>query len=319
MRTDIRQCSVLAGCAGERLDRVLADMFPEYSRSRLQGWVRDGQLTVNGQQCKPRHALVGGEQIELRVELKSAPTVEAEPLPLDIVYADEALIVLNKPAGLVVHPGAGNRDGTLQNALLHYAPELVDLPRAGLIHRLDKDTTGLLVVARSLPAHTRLVAAMQAREIRREYEAVVCGVMTAGGQVDAALGRHPRDRKRMAVLARGGRTAVTHYRVIRRYRTHTHLRLKLETGRTHQIRVHLQHIRHPIVGDPVYGRRPLLPPQPHADLQTALQGFQRQALHACRLGLAHPLTGKNLQWEAPLPEDMQALLQALQHDAEQAG
>jgi 23S rRNA pseudouridine1911/1915/1917 synthase len=241
-----------------------------------------------------------------------------EALPLAIVYEDAAILVVNKPAGLVVHPGAGNRAGTLQNALLHHAPELVQLPRAGLVHRLDKQTSGLLVVARTLEAHTRLVAALQAREFAREYAAVVSGVMTGGGTVDAPLGRHATDRLRMSVRE-GGREAVTHYRVLKRFRAHTHISVQLETGRTHQIRVHMAHIRYPLVGDPVYGRRVALPPAASPLLKQTLQDFHRQALHARRLGLKHPLSGESMHWEAPLPQDMQDLLAALADDVKHAG
>ena len=231
-----------------------------------------------------------------------------------MVHEDEALLVIDKPPGLVVHPGAGNPDATLQNALLHHCPALVNVPRAGIVHRLDKDTSGLLVIAKTLPAHTALVAALASRDVRREYEAVASGVMTAGGTVAAAIGRHPVDRKRMAVRERGGREAVTHYRVIRRFRAHTHVAVRLETGRTHQIRVHLAHVRHAIVGDPVYGRRPALPKQPTPYLVETLHAFRRQALHARRLGFVHPFEEREMLFEAPLPADMQALLAALEED-----
>lgn len=318
MQTEIREFTVTPDNAGQRLDRVLADLLPEFSRSRLQAWIKAGHVQVNGQTRRPRDLLNGDELIQVQVQQEIVVDVQAEAMPLDIVYEDTALIVINKPAGLVVHPGAGNRAGTLQNALLHHAPELEQVPRAGIVHRLDKDTTGLMVVARTLAAHTALVAAMQAREIRREYEAVVYGVLTAGGHVDASMGRHPRDRKRMAVLQNGGRTALTHYRVQERFRAHTYLRLKLETGRTHQIRVHMQHIRHSIVGDSVYGGRLRLPAGASDELRDTLQAFRRQALHAQRLGLAHPLTGEAMQWQAALPVDMQQLLQVLRQDAEVA-
>ncbi len=316
MHVETRQFSVLEVCAGQRLDRVLAELMPEYSRSRLQTWVRDGQVLVNGRACRPRDALSGRAAVSVEIQAEAVVHVTAEPMSLTVVYEDADLIVIDKPAGLVVHPGAGNAGGTLQNALLHHAPELEQVPRAGLVHRLDKDTTGLMVVARNLIAHTALTLAMQRREIQREYEAVVCGLMTAGGHVDAPLGRHPRDRKRMAVLQSGGRASVTHYRLLAKFRAHCHLRLKLETGRTHQIRVHMQHIRHPIVGDPVYGRRPLLPPEPSMALRDCLQGFNRQALHARRLALVHPTSGEAMEWNASLPADMQCLIAALREDLE---
>ena len=251
----------------------------------------------------------------LRLAPVQAPLSELKPqaLPLEIVHADASLIVINKPAGLVVHPGAGNPAGTLQNALLHYDPALIKVPRCGLVHRLDKDTSGLLAVARTLAAHTTLVTALAARQFEREYEAIVVGVLTGGGTVDAPIARHGVDRKRMSVRE-GGRAAVTHYRVIKRFRTHTHISVRLETGRTHQIRVHFAHIHHPLVGDPVYGRRLVIPVDATLSLVEALRSFKRQALHARRLGLAHPVSGEFLRWEAPLPHDMQHLLQALDHD-----
>lgn len=316
MESEIRELLIPDDYAGQRLDRVVAELWPEYSRSRLQSWLKDGHLLVDGQSRRPRDVVTGGEQLSLQVPATPVLDVQPEALPLDIVHEDADLLVINKPAGLVVHPGAGNAGGTLQNALLHHAPTLAQVPRAGLVHRLDKDTTGLLVVAKTLVAHTALVEAMQSRQIHREYESIVCGVLTAGGHVQAALGRHPRDRKRMAVLQNGGRAALTHYRVLARFRAHSHLRLKLETGRTHQIRVHMQHIRHPIVGDPVYGRRLLLPPDPLPALKTALSDFQRQALHAAQLGLKHPTTGEELSWQVPVPADMQTVLEALRADAQ---
>jgi 23S rRNA pseudouridine1911/1915/1917 synthase len=240
-----------------------------------------------------------------------------QAIDLDIVHEDDWLIIINKPAGLVVHPGAGIRDRTLQNALLHHDPSLAELPRGGILHRLDKDTTGLLVVARTLAAHTALTRQLQAREIEREYEAICVGVMTAGGTIDRAIGRHRTDRVRMAVRA-DGRAAVTHYRVLERFRGHTHVRINLETGRTHQIRVHFAHIRHPLVGDPTYGRRLLLPRGATPKLAAALRAFPRQALHASRLRLIHPRDGREAEWRAPLPADMNALLRALREDARAA-
>lgn len=304
--------------AGRRLDQVLAELFPDYSRSRLQEWVKEGRVKVDGNLWRPRDKVMGGEAVEL--DAQPSPEAESqwrpEELPLNVVYADEHVIVINKPAGLVVHPGSGNLQGTMANALLAYAPELRHLPRAGVVHRLDKETSGLLVVARTLPARTRLVAQLQAREFLREYEAVAIGVMTAGGTVDAPIGRHPVDRKRMAVVP-SGKPAVTHYRVVERFRTHTHVRVKLETGRTHQIRVHMAHIRYPLVGDPVYGGRLKLPPSASPELADTLRGFKRQALHAARLGFAHPATGEHVEWQAPLPEDMARLLELLREDAQQ--
>lgn len=299
--------------AGLRLDKALAQLMPQYSRSRLQSWIEAGAVRVNGVVSGVRDRLKGGESIDVTVQATIETEAEAEDIPLNIVFEDKHILVLDKPAGLVVHPGAGNASGTVLNALLHHAPELAEVPRAGLVHRLDKDTSGLLVVARNLQAHTALIEAMQERAIEREYEAITCGVMTAGGTVDAPMGRDPHDRKKMAVRE-GEREAVTHYRVLERFRKHTHVRLKLETGRTHQIRVHMQHIRYPIVGDPVYSGRLAMPPQADETLQSALRGLRRQALHARRLALAHPKTGKALEWQSPLPPDMQSLLSALRAD-----
>ncbi|SCZ50309.1 23S rRNA pseudouridine1911/1915/1917 synthase [Thiohalomonas denitrificans] len=302
--------------AGRRLDQVLAELFPEYSRSRLQQWVKEGRVRVDGKPMRPKDKLQGIEQIDLEPVVVPEQRWEAEAIPLDIRYEDEQLIVLNKPAGLVVHPAVGNRAGTLLNALLHHAPELASVPRAGIVHRLDKETSGLLVVARTLQAQTALVAQLQARSMTREYRAVVAGVMTGGGTVDAPIGRHAVDRKRMAVTP-NGKPAVTHYRVVERFRGHTDIRVRLETGRTHQIRVHMAHIRYPLVGDPVYGGRLKLPKGCSEDLRQVLRGFHRQALHAGRLGLEHPGSGLPMEWEAELPDDMCRLLEVLRNDAEQ--
>ena len=308
-------CQIPARCAGMRLDQALAELLPAYSRSRLQQWLKTGQLRVNGCVWRPRDAVAGGETVSGDLVLEAETTAAAQDIPLDIRHEDADLLIVNKPAGLVAHPAAGNRDGTLVNALLHHAPELEALPRAGLVHRLDKDTTGLLVVARSLRAHTALVEQLQARRIEREYVAVVNGVLVAGGTVDAPVGRHPVDRQRMAVTA-GGKPAVTHYRVMRRFRVHTLLRVKLETGRTHQIRVHMAHIRFPLLGDPVYGGRLRLPPNAAPSCIAVLQNFHRQALHAERLALTHPATGEWLEWRAELPADLAELLAALSADAD---
>ena len=304
--------------AGMRLDQVLASIFPEYSRARLQHWIRHGQIVVNDRQLRPRDKIKGGESVEVVVTADELTTWLAEPIPLDIVYEDEAIFIINKPAGLVAHPGAGNHAGTLLNALLSYAPELKTVPRAGIVHRLDKDTSGLIVVARTLIAHKSLVEQLQARTLKREYEAVVYGVMTAGGEVDAPIGRHPVHRTRMAVVDRG-KSAVTHYRVIERFRAHSYIRVKLETGRTHQIRVHMAHIHHPLIGDPLYGGRFRLPKGASTALIEILQGFKRQALHAVQIGLQHPLTGEWQQWEISLPPDMSQLLTVLRADTREAG
>lgn len=301
--------------AGQRLDQALAQLIPQYSRSRIKSWIDDGCLLFAGRKPRPRDIVSGGEAWILDAAAENEVAMAPEPIPLDIVFEDHALLVINKPPGLVVHPGAGNPAATLQNALLHHCASLVHVPRAGIVHRLDKDTSGLLVIAKTLQAHTSLVAALAERTVKREYEAICAGVMTAGGTINAPLGRHPVDRKRMAVRASGGREATTHYRVIARFRAHTHVAVKLETGRTHQIRVHLAHVRHPVVGDPVYGRRVALPKHPSQELVELLQGFRRQALHARRLGLVHPVTGESMEFEASLPPDMQKLLSALSCDA----
>ena len=312
-----RESEIPSELGGQRFDQALAQLFPEYSRSRLSQWIKDGHALLDSAPVRPRDPVMAGQRVSLTVVEEPLSEVVPEDLPLDIVYEDAALIVVNKPAGLVVHPGAGNRAGTLQNALLHHAPELAHVPRCGIVHRLDKDTSGLLVVARTLESHTRLVSALQAREFEREYIAVVNGVMTGGGTVDAPLGRHATDRLRMSVRE-GGREAVTHYRVLKRFRAHTQVAVQLETGRTHQIRVHFAHIRYPLVGDPVYGRRLMMPPGATPRLIETLKSFHRQALHAARLGLAHPLSGGHMRWEASLPKDMQDLLDALVEDAKLA-
>lgn len=299
--------------AGMRLDQALAELFSSYSRARLQQWVRNGLVTVDDRQLRAKDKVLGGERVDVMATLEDEVSSQPQRIPLEILYEDETLLVINKPAGLVVHPAAGNPDGTMLNALLHHAPELVSVPRAGIVHRLDKETSGLLVVARTLKAQTHLVQQLQERAFEREYEAVAVGVMLSGGSVDAPIGRHPVDRKRMAVTQRG-RPAVTHYRVAERFRAHTHVRVHLETGRTHQIRVHMAHIRYPLFGDPVYGGRLRIPPQSSEQFTEALRNFRRQALHAVRLGLTHPESGEVMQWQAPLPADMEYLLHVLRAD-----
>lgn len=307
---------VLPEHIGRRLDQVLAELFADYSRSRLTQWLKQGQVLVDGKQRKPRDKVSGGEQISLRVVLEADERYEPEPITLDIIYEDEAVMVINKPAGLVVHPAAGNWSGTLLNALLYHDEKLAAIPRAGIVHRLDKLTSGLLVVARTLEAQTSLVEQLQARTLTREYDAVVNGVLTGGGTVDEPIGRHASDRKRMAVT-QGGKPAVTHYRVAERFRAHTHIKVKLETGRTHQIRVHMAHLRYPLVGDPVYGGRLRLPPASSETLQHTLRRFPRQALHASRLGLQHPVSGEYMEWQASLPQDMLQLIDVLRIDQEE--
>lgn len=296
--------------AGQRLDQCLAEMFPDYSRSKLQTWIKAGRVRVDGVSLKSRDKLDGGEEIELDAEAEVVLENDAEDIPLDIVYEDNAILIINKPAGLVVHPAVGNWQGTLVNALLNHDPSLNTLPRAGIVHRLDKETSGLLMVAKTLQAHHSLVEQLQERTITREYLALVKGWMIAGGCVDEPIGRHPVDRKRNAVR-RDGKEAVTHYRLEQRFKQHTLIRVKLETGRTHQIRVHMTHINYPLVGDQVYGGRFQMPANCNPVLAEAIRNFKRQALHATKLGLEHPETGEYLEWEQELPDDMQFLLKAL--------
>ena len=301
--------------AGERFDQVAAQLFSDYSRARLQSWIKSGELTINGETQKAKVKVMGGEWLEVSATLEGSDRWEAQDIALDVVYEDDEILVINKPAGLVVHPAAGHADGTLLNALLYHAPQLETVPRAGIVHRLDKDTTGLMVVAKTLLAHADLVDQLQTREMGREYEAVVQGVMTGGGRVDEPIGRHPVHRKKMGVVP-SGKEAATNYSVAERFRCHTHVRLKLETGRTHQIRVHMTHINYPLIGDQLYGGRPRLPPAPTEELIAFLQSFKRQALHARRLQLVHPLTGEDMEWEVELPEDMQQLLALLREDSD---
>ncbi|WP_444906457.1 23S rRNA pseudouridine(1911/1915/1917) synthase RluD [Microbulbifer sp. SSSA008] len=303
-----------ANMAGRRLDQAAAELIPDFSRARLQSWIKGGQLTLNGAPAKAKEKLFGGELIQLRAELEPQGSWAAQDLDLNIMYEDDCLMVVNKPAGLVVHPAAGNPDGTLLNGLLHHNPAQELIPRAGIVHRLDKDTSGLMVVAKTLAAQTHLVDQLKQRTVSRQYDALVQGYITTAGRVDAPIGRHRQNRLKMAVLDFGGKEAITHYRVQERYSAYTLLRCKLETGRTHQIRVHMAHIRHPLVGDPLYGGRPKLPPEASADLVEALQSFPRQALHAAELALVHPTSGQDMHWCAPMPADMQALLDQLRAD-----
>jgi|TARA_R110002096_G_scaffold194791_8_gene377193 23S rRNA pseudouridine1911/1915/1917 synthase len=300
--------------AGLRLDQALAELCPEFSRSRLKSWVNSGDVLVDQRVLRPRDKIRGGESISINPIADTSLEVKAEPIELNIVYEDESMIVVNKPAGLVVHPAAGNWAGTLQNALLHYDPNLEGLPRAGLVHRIDKETSGLLMVARNLTAHKTLVDQLQARAFQREYLTVVRGFITAGGTIDEPLARHPTDRKRYAVKA-GGKEAITHYRVEKRFAKHTLLKVKLETGRTHQIRVHLSHRHHPIVGDQVYGGRYKAIANASELLTETLRGFRRQALHAARLGVVHPLSGEDISWQCELPDDMANLVKVLQQES----
>lgn len=301
--------------AGRRFDQTLAEMFPDYSRSRLTAWIKAGAVTLDGAPAVPRHLLKGGEQVRLEAELEVEVSSEPEAIALDIVHEDEHLLVLNKPAGLVVHPGAGNLAGTLLNALLHHDSKLAEVPRGGIVHRLDKDTSGLMVVAKTLAAHTALVDMLSRHEVERQYEAVVLGALIAGGTVDAPIGRHHSDRLRQAVRdEEDGKHAITHYRLRERFRAHSLIQCNLETGRTHQIRVHLAHIGHPLVGDPLYGGSLRLPKRATPELIAALRGFRRQALHAERLSFTHPISGEVLSFAAPRTGDMDALIAALRSD-----
>lgn len=299
---------------GQRLDRALAQMFPEYSRSRLKSWLVAGAITVDGASPRPRDPVQGGENVELRPVAEVSVSATPEAIALDIVYEDDDLMVINKPAGLVVHPGAGNPGGTLMNGLLNHCATLEEVPRAGIIHRLDKDTSGLLLIAKTLPAHTALVRLLADREISRHYVAVCNGVLTGGGIVKEPIGRHPVDRTRMSVQ-HNGKPAVTRYTVRERFSAHTYVDVVLETGRTHQIRVHFAHRRHALVGDPVYGGRLALPAGASEPLIAVLRSFRRQALHATRLAFVHPETEESVSFEVPPPADFLALIEIFREDA----
>lgn len=299
---------------GLRLDQAIANLFPEYSRSKLKTWILDGCVQVDDQVCTvPRQKLDGFERIKIEAAAEVQVEHVAETIALNIVFEDEFILVINKPADLVVHPGAGNAKGTVLNALLAHVPDIELVPRAGIVHRLDKDTTGLMVIAKTLEAQTHLVEQLQRRTMSREYESIVTGNLVAGGLVDKPIGRHATKRTLMAVRETG-KPATTHYRVMKKFRAHTHLRLKLETGRTHQIRVHMAYIKHPIVGDPTYGGRPRLPKNASDDMVQQLRALKRQALHAAQLSLFHPATEEWMTWQAPLPDDMQRLLKVLDED-----
>ncbi len=296
--------------AGKRLDQILVEIFPDYSRNKLQTWVKAGRVTVDAEQLKAKDRLVGGEELILDAEAEEVTEYLAEDIPLDIVYEDEDILIVNKPAGLVVHPGAGNWSGTLQNALLFHLPDAATIPRSGIVHRIDKDTSGLLMVAKTLAAHHSLVEQLQAREIHREYLAITIGRMTGGGTLDEPIGRHPTERMKFAVRD-NGKPAITHYRVLERFLRNTLIQVKLETGRTHQIRVHMAYLRLPLVGDPMYSGRFQMPKDCGQELEKVLRSFKRQALHAEKLGLIHPRTGEYCEWQVPMPADMQDLLAAL--------
>ncbi|MEQ9397168.1 23S rRNA pseudouridine(1911/1915/1917) synthase RluD [Haliea sp.] len=296
---------------GERLDQAAARLFPDYSRSRLQTWIKRGELLADGELCRPRDKVRSGAELTVDALLEDEVSWQAETVELDILYEDEAILVLNKPAGLVVHPAAGHADGTLVNALIGHAASMAQLPRGGIVHRLDMETSGVMVAAKTLSAHHHLVAQLQARTVKRQYCAVCIGAMTGGGTIDEPIGRHPRQRKKMAVVATGGKPAITHYKVTRRFAHHTRIAVNLETGRTHQIRVHMAHRHYPLIGDPLYGGRPRIPKGASERLIEALRRFPRQALHAESLGLIHPVTGEAMQFDCPLPPDMVELLQVL--------
>ncbi len=309
---EVLEFTVPAEFLGERLDRVVAELCPQFSRSQLQKWIKSGDIRLNNSTANVRDKVSGGDEITVMPVLQAKINDLPESIKLDIVYEDEHLLVLNKPAGLVVHPGAGNQNGTLVNGLLAHNGEQKNLPRAGIVHRLDKDTTGLMMVAKTLESHNTLVNQLQEREVKREYLALVSKDVIAGDTIEANIGRHPRDRKKMTVhTTGGGKTAITHYRVEKRLLNHTLLRVNLETGRTHQIRVHLSWKHMPIVGDRVYGGRTRVPANIDEELRTQLQRFNRQALHATRLTIQHPHTDETMSWEIGLPVDMQNLVDSL--------
>ena len=315
--TELLSAEVSESLAGNRLDQIAAKLFPEYSRARLQSLIKEGKLLVNGKESRAKDRLILGDQIAVTVEPQKPLDHQAEPIPLNTVYEDDALLIINKDAGRVVHPAAGNRSGTILNGLLHLIPDLKTIPRAGIVHRLDKDTTGIMVVAKTSGSYASLVNQLTQRTIKREYEAVVVGVLTGGGVVNAPIGRHPVHRKKQAVNE-VGKEAITHYRIISRYRSHTHVQLNLETGRTHQIRVHMAHINHRLVGDPLYGGRLQMPVASSPGLTNILQNFKRQALHAKSLTFMHPETGRQVSWEVETTNDMRELLVALRSDDEKA-
>ena len=295
---------------GVRLDASLAEMLPDYSRSKITAWIKSGDALISGKIFKPKDKVSGDEIVFLNLNQKQSNDWTAEEIPLNIVYEDEDIIVINKQFGLVTHPGAGNWNGTLANALLYYDPTLSRLDRAGIVHRLDKNTSGLMVIARNEKSQRYLVEQLQSHLVDREYSAIVDGHMIAGGTVDEAIGRDPKDRVKQAVLS-SGKAAITHYRAIDRFKSHTHVKAILETGRTHQIRVHLSHVGHPLIGDPMYGGRVRFPKKASEELKEELLSFKRQALHSKKLSLIHPISGESMSWKAPLPDDMLMLLEVL--------
>jgi len=295
---------------GQRLDVALSEMLPDYSRSKIITWIKSGEALINHKPFKPKDKVNGSEMVELTISQKQNNDWVGEDIPLNVIFEDDDIIVLNKAVGLVTHPGAGNWSGTLANALLHYEPKLATLDRAGIVHRLDKNTSGLMVVARNEKSQKYLVEQLQKHSVSREYSAIVYGHMVAGGTIDEPIGRDTKDRVKQAVSSHG-KEAVTHYRVIDRYQNHTHIKAILETGRTHQIRVHLSHIGYPLMGDPMYGGKVRFPKKADVILKEAIVNFKRQALHARKLTLTHPISGELMSWKAPLPEDMLALLDVL--------
>lgn len=308
------QFTVPGELSGKRLDQVLATLCPEHSRSRIQSWIKSGDVCVNKKKYRQRDSVISGDVIDIDTLIETVDEYQPEKIPLDIIYEDNEIIIINKPSGLVVHPGAGNPNHTLVNALLNFDQSLETIPRAGIIHRLDKQTTGIMVVARTLTAHTFLVNALQERNIKREYQTIVCGQMISGGCIENKMGRHPVNRTKMAVT-NSGKVAITHYKVIKKFQHYTHLYVQLETGRTHQIRVHMSHIKHPVVGDPVYGNNKSVRKGIEPLLLEVIKNFERQALHAFSLELPHPVTNKKMQFTAALPDDMNTLLNALNnHD-----